>query len=511
MPPCSSDADEFADEREATLQALAECNNGRHFGHKHEMFMHGKLMSGPLPKPTVLWKSDKKPRKDHDTESWLTATEYEDVPAAMKAKVKQIAKLMRLSRHTVAYTGAGISASAVGQAALSGVNKTGWLAKTEAQPTPTHHALARLGQVGLIHGWVQQNHDGLPQKAGFPQEKINEVHGSWFDPSNPVVKYSGSLKEAEAEWMERETVEADLVLVLGTSLGGLYADQVATECAERAANGRSLGAVIINLQQTEQDGKMSVNSFGRSDDVLRLLLPELGIEAPPTSARALHAALPQWSPIECALVPYNASGARLPPDTPQEKWMWLDLRPGARIKLNRNHNHQGARQPNTIHIGAKEGKKFQGKELKNCGPGNGVVVRRDEETASIKIQIESTPMRIGIWWLMAAVRGGPASLPIVNDKPKFGDSPDPSGGVIKGKHANKGATPSAAAGGKSKVEPPKGTGRGQVAAAARWQQSELAAKAAQAIGVGRGKGKEPAALGHPVSVVRALYSGLDFE
>ena len=96
MPPCSSDADEFADEREATLQALAECNNGRHFGHKHEMFMHGKLMSGPLPKPTVLWKSDKKPRKDHDTESWLTATEYEDVPAAMKAKVKQIAKLMRL-------------------------------------------------------------------------------------------------------------------------------------------------------------------------------------------------------------------------------------------------------------------------------------------------------------------------------------------------------------------------------------------------------------------------------
>lgn len=22
---------------------------------------------------------------------------------------------------------------------------------------------------GLLHGWVQQNHDGLPQKAGFPQ------------------------------------------------------------------------------------------------------------------------------------------------------------------------------------------------------------------------------------------------------------------------------------------------------------------------------------------------------
>merc|ERR1719409_2209117 len=335
--------------------------------HDDPLFMHGRGFSGKPSPPKVTWKSDKPPRDDHGAPGWLTASEFADQANVAKAKVKQLAALMRMSRKTVLYTGAGISASAVGQAARSGQNTQGWTGNPQAaQPTPTHCALGILGQQDLIHGWVQQNHDGLPQKAGFPQERINEIHGSWYDPSNPVVKYSGSLKEAEAEWMERETVEADLVLVLGTSLGGLYADQVATECAERAANGRSLGAVIINLQQTEQDGKMSVNSFGRSDDVLRLLLPELGIEAPPTSARALHAALPQWSPIECALVPYNASGARLPPDTPQEKWMWLDLRPGARIKLNRNHNHQGARQPNTIHIGAKEGKKFQGKELKNC-------------------------------------------------------------------------------------------------------------------------------------------------
>ena len=27
--------------------------------------------------------------------------------------------------------------------------------------------------------WVQQNHDGLPQKAGFPQQDMIEIHGSW--------------------------------------------------------------------------------------------------------------------------------------------------------------------------------------------------------------------------------------------------------------------------------------------------------------------------------------------
>jgi hypothetical protein len=56
--------------------------------------------------------------------------------------------------------------------------------------------------------------------------------------------------------MENDAKTADLVLVVGTSLGGLNADQVATKTAERSqinepylgANGGSLGTVIINLQ-----------------------------------------------------------------------------------------------------------------------------------------------------------------------------------------------------------------------------------------------------------------------
>ena len=80
--------------------------------------------------------------------------------------------------------------------------------KTEAEPTLSHFALSALvnlfiiqtntfgnlnnfGQIqltiwtnifddlqvrgGLAEEWINQNHDGLAQKAGCPQEKLNEV------------------------------------------------------------------------------------------------------------------------------------------------------------------------------------------------------------------------------------------------------------------------------------------------------------------------------------------------
>ena len=43
----------------------------------------------------------------------------------------------------------------------------------DVRPTIAHRVLVELYRKGLIHGWVQQNHDGLPQKAGLPQAAIN--------------------------------------------------------------------------------------------------------------------------------------------------------------------------------------------------------------------------------------------------------------------------------------------------------------------------------------------------
>mmetsp|Transcript_52595 Transcript_52595/g.125612 ORF Transcript_52595/g.125612 Transcript_52595/m.125612 type:complete len:670 (+) Transcript_52595:93-2102(+) len=445
--------------------------------HGSPLFMHGRGYSGPMQAPKVLWKSDKPPRKDHSAPKWLTATEYEDCKEVMVDKVKTLANLIRHSRKTVAYTGAGISAAVIGQAALSGQNTVGWKDNTRAAPpTFTHHALGFLGREGLLHGWVQQNHDGLPQKAGFPQERINEIHGSWYDPCNPVVKYSGTLHDRSYPWMREDAETADLVLVLGTSLGGLNADQVATKTAERSllppgprpgkleagawvkavppGKGRShdglitsvndgaytvrfrafpsnadsddeqeddwlggpvqlpkghrvvplnrasggLGTVCINLQQTAQDGKMTLRMFGKSDDVLRMLVQELGYTT------AAVAKPPAWPKASRVLVPYGPDGRRLEQGSAAKK-MWLDLRSGQEVKITDGHNIQGAKQPQYMHI---TGKKV-----------NGVVLNRSDDTCSFVLRIEGAQMRLGFWWLVSAMRGGVEVLPIVNRHPQF--------------------------------------------------------------------------------------------
>jgi len=374
------------------------------------LFWHGRLGCTLSSKesPMLHWESAQKPRDDHEAPDWLTASEFVDATSTMEKKVSLLAELLRVSKRTVVYTGAGISrAAGIGQAARGegGTrNKT-----TTAQPTFTHHALTALFQEGLIHGWVQQNHDGLPQKAGFPQECINEVHGSWYDPSNPVVLYSGNLKTHECSWMERDARHADLALVLGTSLGGLNADQVATKPADRSLKGKSLGMVLINLQQTQHDGEASLRIFGKTNDALRALLTTLHI-APPRLP-AVSEVLVKEPKERRVRVPYDANGKRS--DTIQT---WLDLRPGAAIRLNPNHNIQGAKQPIYMHIGARRPHRYKGERRPNR-PGVGVVVRWNDRTVGIDLKIEGVHMLLAQWWLEAAKRGGPESLPIVNVDP----------------------------------------------------------------------------------------------
>jgi len=378
-------------------------------------FFHGRGYTGPQTAPEKTWECSEKPRNDHDAPDWLTASEFTDSKEACRLKVKQLAELMRASKKTVIYSGAGISkGSGIGQAARGSGGVKRIANSQTAQPTPTHYALGALAQAGLIHGWVQQNHDGLPQKAGFPQEDINEIHGSWYDPSNPVVKYSGSLKEEQYPWMQEEASTADLVLVLGTSLGGLNADQVAITPAERSLEGETLGTVMVNLQQTEQDGKATLRLFGKSDMYMELLLKEFGLKkitrTPATFKKVAH-----------VLVPYDKNGKK----TTNGDKMWLDLREGAGVKLTPGHNVQGAQQPCYMHIGAAKPYKLQGGGVRKNGPGHGKVISRDDSTCSYKLSIEGAVMTLGQWWVEAAVRGGPETLPVVNIKPRMAYSGKP--------------------------------------------------------------------------------------
>ena len=71
-----------------------------------------------------------------------------------------------------------------------------------ARPTKAHYVITELIKKDHVKHWLQQNHDGLAQKSGCPMSKVNEIHGSWYDKSNPVVKMNQSLKTENYEQME---------------------------------------------------------------------------------------------------------------------------------------------------------------------------------------------------------------------------------------------------------------------------------------------------------------------
>merc|ERR1712139_37407 len=97
------------------------------------------------------------------------------------------------------------------------LKKFDWM---DAQPTKTHRVLATMYEEGMFKNWVQQNHDSLPQKAGFPQHALNEIHGSLHDPGNPVIEINGWLREDLSDWLHQWSNKSDLCLALGCSLSG---------------------------------------------------------------------------------------------------------------------------------------------------------------------------------------------------------------------------------------------------------------------------------------------------
>ena len=140
------------------------------------------------PRMAVSCASDARPgyntRKAH---------EYLDEDDVLRAKCKFVARLVRQSKKAVAYTGAGIStASGISDYASKSDASLAKKRPTlrshyDAQPTLAHRCLVSMFRAGQLQHWIQQNHDGLPQKAGMPQEHINEIHGSWYDPVSALL------------------------------------------------------------------------------------------------------------------------------------------------------------------------------------------------------------------------------------------------------------------------------------------------------------------------------------
>jgi len=322
------------------------------------------------------------------------AHEYHDEAAVLDAKVALLATMLKSATHAVAYTGAGISTAAgvKDYASKAGTVRTpGVVHPLEAQPTLAHHVLTALHEHGLLAGgWINQNHDGLPQKAGYPQHAINEIHGAWFDPSSPVVPMDGDLRADLISALLETEQKADLCLVAGTSLCGMNADRVVASTARRARAGAAFGAVLINLQRTAMDDQCQLRFFATVDEVMGKLAQALGVPVK-------HGQLPSLPETgDVFEVAYSAEGRRLEPTAngaPPAARLRLDLRPGAAVRL--------IDQPDW--------------DKERCGDVGTIVGRTSDGHYQIRMPCGGGRANrlLGSWWVRAALEATVPSIPLV--------------------------------------------------------------------------------------------------
>jgi mono-ADP-ribosyltransferase sirtuin 6 len=246
----------------------------------NDLSMQGHAGQNNWKLPRLRAACTKKARPDvHGT---IDASEYLDDDAVLDAKLDIVVPLIQQSQQFVVYTGAGISTSSgigdyASKANNSIVMRETSVNRLKAVPTLTHHVLVALERKNFLKHWVQQNHDGLAQRAGYPQEKLNEIHGSWFDKKNPVVLMDDKLKPDLYRWVQEWAEKSDLVLAMGSSMCGMEADMVATRVAEREG---TLGLIIINLQKTPHDHLATIRIFAPCDKAMSLLVKKMNLKIP---------------------------------------------------------------------------------------------------------------------------------------------------------------------------------------------------------------------------------------
>ncbi len=264
-----------------------------------------------------------KPQRERD--GALAAHEYEEDDETFAGKIRLLAQICMKNKDIVAYTGAGISTAAgIYDYASESAGKKSQVSKlvkkeldvAELRPTHAHMVLSRMYQADMLHHWIQQNHDCLPQKAGFPQHAMNEIHGSWSDPSNRVINFSECFRDDLAEDWEMWCKKVKVCLTLGTSLSNMTSDMIVSDCGSRAkskfnkylkknpsclspetydANMEKLaefgGSVIAGFQATRMDNLAGLRIYSSIEKVFEALALEfLRLFAPTSPQHALFAA-----------------------------------------------------------------------------------------------------------------------------------------------------------------------------------------------------------------------------
>jgi mono-ADP-ribosyltransferase sirtuin 6 len=247
--------------------------------------------------------------------------EHFDSEKKVDAAARDVAQLLKDSKHAVVYTGAGISTSAklpdyrgpngIWTLRDQGKKPVGAVNIEQATPTYAHYAIRELVDKGFVKYIVSTNVDGLHRRSGVPDTKISELHGNCyretcencqkeylrgFDVTNTVkdhmkhktgrfcdcgyelkdtiIHFSEFLPKKELELAIRHSKMADLVIVLGTSM------RVQPACSLPSISvAQNKGKmVIVNLQVTPYDSEADIRVFSRTDEFMEKIMKYLGIE-----------------------------------------------------------------------------------------------------------------------------------------------------------------------------------------------------------------------------------------
>ena len=237
--------------------------------------------------------------------------EYVDSPEDYAMKMSRLLSLMKKSKFTTVFTGAGISTAASipdirGEHGLE-TNQTPLVVLGLKEqdmdcilPTFSHCAIAELVKRGVVQFVATSNHDGLHQKSGLQPASIADVFGNLFvekclkckrewtrsvvvpslgrkcdDPAckGRLQKTGTRMGEATPEEPLSRATEfakkSDLAIVLGSSL------TVSPFCQLPFL---AKSSVILNLQDTSYDKQADLSVHCYCDQAMRDICKAYGVE-----------------------------------------------------------------------------------------------------------------------------------------------------------------------------------------------------------------------------------------
>jgi NAD-dependent deacetylase len=153
----------------------------------------------------------------------------------------------------------------------------------QSQPNAGHRAVAKLVEQGIVTDVITQNVDGLHQRAGVPEDKLVEIHGTvrfckclscgaryendevrqmWIDSGGDApdctrcggiikaatVSFGQPMPELEMERANLAALTCDLMVAIGSSLVVFPAAGIPISAKKNGAD-----LVIVNREETELD------------------------------------------------------------------------------------------------------------------------------------------------------------------------------------------------------------------------------------------------------------------